>query len=228
VARARARRAGGGGYRRSRPAAGRSGFEVFSWFFMRISGLLLIFLALYHLIWWNLVIGVEHLDSQVVIERWNNPLWRFFNVALVSFAMLHGLNGARYSIEDYVRNPGWQVAVKAIVYTIVLGAWRSGLRPAHLRPRLLLRGPMIHTHTYDALVVGGGGAGMMSAIYLSRESGLKTAVISKLYPTPLATPARRRAASAPRSATWRRTTRSGTPSTPSRAPTTSATRTRSR
>jgi succinate dehydrogenase / fumarate reductase flavoprotein subunit len=42
---------------------------------------------------------------------------------------------------------------------------------------------MIHTHTYDALVVGGGGAGLMSAIYLSRESRVRTAVISKLYPT---------------------------------------------
>lgn len=118
VERGAARR--GGGYRR--PVGRRGNFEVASWFFMRISGLILIFLALYHLVWWNLVIGVEHLDSVVVIERWNNPFWRFFNVALVLFAMLHGLNGARYSIEDYVRRPGWQLAVKSVVYTIVLGA----------------------------------------------------------------------------------------------------------
>jgi succinate dehydrogenase / fumarate reductase flavoprotein subunit len=42
---------------------------------------------------------------------------------------------------------------------------------------------MIHTHNYDALVVGAGGAGMMAAIYLSRNPSLKTACISKLYPT---------------------------------------------
>ena len=117
---------GGGGH--LKPSGGsRGGFELWSWFFMRISGLVLIFLALYHLIWWNLVIGVEHLDSAMVIERWNNPLWRFFNVALITFAMLHGLNGARYSIEDYVRRPGRQIAVKAVVYTIVLGAMIFGI-----------------------------------------------------------------------------------------------------
>ncbi|HEX2095423.1 MAG TPA: hypothetical protein VHG28_23710 [Longimicrobiaceae bacterium] len=116
-----AARAGGGYFRPTRTGK-RSNFELLSWFFMRISGLLLIFLALYHLVWWNLVIGVEHLDSQVVIERWRNPFWRLFNVALVVFAMLHGLNGARYSIEDYVRRPGLQVAVKSVVYTLVLGA----------------------------------------------------------------------------------------------------------
>ncbi len=42
---------------------------------------------------------------------------------------------------------------------------------------------MIHTHTYDSLVVGAGGAGMMAAIYLSRQEGVKTGVVSKLYPT---------------------------------------------
>jgi succinate dehydrogenase / fumarate reductase, membrane anchor subunit len=115
----------GGGY--EQPKGRRGGFEVFSWFFMRISGLLLIFLALYHLVWWNLVIGVEHLDSQVVIERWSNPLWRLFNVLLVSFALLHGLNGARYSIEDYFHKRGLQVAVKAVVYTVVLGVLVIGV-----------------------------------------------------------------------------------------------------
>jgi succinate dehydrogenase / fumarate reductase, membrane anchor subunit len=115
----------GGGHRM--PKGSRGGFEVASWFFMRISGLLLVFLALYHLVWWNLVIGVEHLDSQMVIERWSNPLWRFFNVALVVFAMLHGLNGARYSIEDYVRKPGWQVFVKMKVYFIVLATLAFGV-----------------------------------------------------------------------------------------------------
>ncbi|HET7276160.1 MAG TPA: succinate dehydrogenase flavoprotein subunit [Longimicrobiaceae bacterium] len=42
---------------------------------------------------------------------------------------------------------------------------------------------MIHTHTYDSLVVGAGGAGMMAAIHLSRQEGVSTGVISKLYPT---------------------------------------------
>ena len=40
---------------------------------------------------------------------------------------------------------------------------------------------MTTTHTYDALVIGGGGAGMRAAIELSDQ--VKTAVITKLYPT---------------------------------------------
>jgi len=38
------------------------------------------------------------------------------------------------------------------------------------------------THTFDAVIVGGGGAGLRSAIELA-QSGLNTAVISKVFPT---------------------------------------------
>ena len=37
-------------------------------------------------------------------------------------------------------------------------------------------------HTYDAIVVGAGGAGLRAAFGLA-ESGFKTACISKLFPT---------------------------------------------
>lgn len=40
----------------------------------------------------------------------------------------------------------------------------------------------VATHTFDAIIVGGGGAGLRSAIELS-QSGLKVAVLSKVFPT---------------------------------------------
>ncbi len=40
----------------------------------------------------------------------------------------------------------------------------------------------VATHTFDAVIVGGGGAGLRSALELS-QSGLKVAVISKVFPT---------------------------------------------
>lgn len=42
---------------------------------------------------------------------------------------------------------------------------------------------MSELHTYDALVVGAGGSGLMAALYLGKHPDVRTAVISKLYPT---------------------------------------------
>lgn len=40
---------------------------------------------------------------------------------------------------------------------------------------------MAQTHTFDVIIIGGGGAGLMAALYASRSAN--TAVISKLYPS---------------------------------------------
>jgi succinate dehydrogenase / fumarate reductase flavoprotein subunit len=39
----------------------------------------------------------------------------------------------------------------------------------------------VKTHTFDAVIVGAGGAGLMAALYASKKANV--AVISKLYPT---------------------------------------------
>ncbi|PJF40164.1 MAG: succinate dehydrogenase flavoprotein subunit [Chloroflexi bacterium] len=41
---------------------------------------------------------------------------------------------------------------------------------------------MAHTHQFDAVIVGAGGAGLMAALYASK-GGARVAVVSKLYPT---------------------------------------------
>ncbi|MGJ3629108.1 FAD-binding protein [Sphingomonas sp. MMS24-JH45] len=64
-------------------------------------------------------------------------------------------------------------------------------------------------HTYDTVVVGAGGSGLRATMG-SAEAGLKTACITKVFPTRSRTPSRRRAASPPRWATIRPITGRGT------------------
>ena len=99
---------------------GRSGtLEVYSWFFMRVSGVVLLFIAVFHVLWMHLVVGVDNINFDVVALRWQNPLWRLFDLALLIFALSHGTNGTRWVLEDYVTSRGWQVAAKWLLYLIV-------------------------------------------------------------------------------------------------------------
>lgn len=96
----------------------RQNFETWSWFFMRVSGLLLLFLALAHFAITHIVNDVVETDFEFVNNRWDNPLWRLFDWSLLFFALLHGLNGMRLIIDDYVRHPGRRALTKAVLYSV--------------------------------------------------------------------------------------------------------------
>lgn len=95
-----------------------SSFELYSWFFMRISGVVLLGLAVFHLFWMHIVIGVDNIDFDTVVERWNNPLWRIYDFFLLAFALTHGINGLRVVLDDYVHRPGWVVLAKSLVFLV--------------------------------------------------------------------------------------------------------------
>ena len=104
--------------RNSRGRRPRQNFETWSWFFMRISGLVLVFLALSHFAITHIVNDVVETDATFVADRWDNPLWRLFDWTLLALALLHGLNGLSWSIDDYVRSPVRRAWVKAGVYSL--------------------------------------------------------------------------------------------------------------
>ena len=93
-------------------------FETWAWFFMLVSGLVLLFLALLHFAITHIVNDVVETDYDFLSNRWDNPLWRAFDWVLLTLALAHGLVGLRYIVDDYVRAPARRATVKAVLYTL--------------------------------------------------------------------------------------------------------------
>ncbi len=96
----------------------RQNFETWSWYFMRISGLALLFLALVHFSITHIIYDVVETDARFVAERWDNPLWRAYDWSLLALGLLHGLNGLRWILDDYISSPAKRAATKAVLYTV--------------------------------------------------------------------------------------------------------------
>ena len=74
---------------------------------MRLSGLVLLVLAVGHvLIMHVLEEGVDRVDFGFVALRWNSLFWKTWDWLMLSLALVHGVNGLRVIILDYVRRPG--------------------------------------------------------------------------------------------------------------------------
>lgn len=109
---------GGGEYRsgREKPAGGG---EFWSWLFMRISAIVLLFLAVGHVLIMHIPAGgVSRVNFAFVATRWDNPLWRMWDWMLLTLALIHGINGLRVITLDYVRKPGIRVALNFTYYIL--------------------------------------------------------------------------------------------------------------
>lgn len=94
--------------------------EFWWWIFMRVSGLLLLVLAVGHvLIMHVLGKGVDRVNFGFVALRWQSPFWQTWDWLMLSLALIHGVNGLRTITLDYVRSPGIRTAMNG--FWLIIG-----------------------------------------------------------------------------------------------------------
>ena len=103
---------------KSRRTGSRTNFEMYSWVFMRMSGLLLVVLVIGHLVIMNVLDGgVHRINFGFVAGRWASPFWRTWDLAQLWLAELHGTNGLRTIINDYAVRDSTRFWLKMLLYT---------------------------------------------------------------------------------------------------------------
>jgi succinate dehydrogenase / fumarate reductase membrane anchor subunit len=91
---------------------------MYSWIFMRMSGLLLVVLVLGHLLIMNVLDGgVHRINWGFVAGRWASPFWRTWDLMSLWLAELHGTNGLRTVIDDYASRDSTRFWLKMLLYT---------------------------------------------------------------------------------------------------------------
>ena len=75
---------------------------------MRLSGIVLLFLAIGHLLIMHVINSIDDIDYAFVAARWAGPFWRIYDGLMLVLALVHGLNGMRTILEDYLRPGKWR------------------------------------------------------------------------------------------------------------------------
>jgi succinate dehydrogenase / fumarate reductase, membrane anchor subunit len=115
-------------------------YETVAWRWMRYSGVLLIPLVWIHTLLQDALVGVHRIDLNYVALRWASLGWRVYDVALLSFAFAHGVNGLRQVLWDYFHTDrsrtilswvlflGWLI-ISLIGAIAIIGGVRGSLPP---------------------------------------------------------------------------------------------------
>lgn len=102
------------------PQKKNTNWEKWGWIYMRVSGVLLLVLVFGHL-FSNLMVGdgVSAIDFGFVGGKWASPFWKTWDVLLLWLALIHGGNGMRTIINDYVSRPGAAKTLKTLLFIAV-------------------------------------------------------------------------------------------------------------
>jgi len=110
-----------------RTSRARGNFELWSWLFMRGSGVVLLVLVFGHLfVTLMLGQGIKSIDFAFVAGKWASPFWQTWDLLMLWLAEIHGVNGVRTIINDYTEKDSTRLILKTLlavsaILVLVLG-----------------------------------------------------------------------------------------------------------
>jgi len=123
---------------RSRYPSRGSSLEYYLWIFTRLSGVLMLLMAAFGMVYNNLVGGrllmdvaaqfrwgffpiywhVQNTNVPDVYPNWSNSFWQVYALILLAVAAMHGFNGLRVVVEDYIHRPYLLLFAKGLVIVL--------------------------------------------------------------------------------------------------------------
>jgi len=121
--------------------------DYLMWLFTRISGLGIVFLALFGLasamylgarmqmdlptvLRWTFLPNPNHVVNSNVPDvtlGWANAFWQIMQYLIIFFAFTHAANGIRMITEDYIGHTIWQPFVRALIALLWIGMLIVGI-----------------------------------------------------------------------------------------------------
>jgi len=128
--------------RRSRPIRSAGAFEYGMWLITRISGLALILFAaismgiaftlggrmqlnMTSMFRWMFFPNPNHvINSNIpdVTAGWSNAFWQIYSMLMILLASIHGFNGVRMILEDYIEKPLIITILRGLTVLLLAGA----------------------------------------------------------------------------------------------------------
>ncbi|RMG94457.1 MAG: succinate dehydrogenase [Chloroflexi bacterium] len=110
-------------------------FERIAYLGMRMSGIVLLVLAVGHMMIQHVLNSSTNLTIQFVAEQWRSWGWKSYDMLLLIFAFSHGINGLRNVLSDYIHNDKIMKGINVFlaVFLVVTILW-AGFAIARFDP----------------------------------------------------------------------------------------------